>query len=83
MEGRINLPDTKAKMQSFKVSGMSCGHCVRTATDAIRDVDAAAQVEMDLEAGRVTVRDGIPPERYHYFAPHGADVGSAPSASDR
>lgn len=28
-------------MQSFKVSGTSCSHCVRAVTDAIREVDAA------------------------------------------
>lgn len=44
-------------MRSFKVSGMSCTHCVRAVTDAIRDVDAAAKVEVDLDAGRVSVRD--------------------------
>ena len=45
-------------MQRFEVSGMTCGHCVRAVTEAIRGVDAAAQVEVDLGAGRVTVRDG-------------------------
>ena len=45
-------------MQKFEVSGMTCGHCVRAVTEAIHGVDAAAQVEVDLPAGRVTVRDG-------------------------
>lgn len=45
-------------MQRFEVSGMTCGHCVRAVTEAIHGVDAAAQVEVDLGAGRVTVRDG-------------------------
>lgn len=45
-------------MHSFKVTGMTCGHCVRAVTDAVRGVDAAAKVEVDLPAGRVTVRDG-------------------------
>lgn len=44
-------------MQSFKVSGMTCGHCVRAVTDAIKGVDAGAAVEVDLASGRVTVRD--------------------------
>ena len=31
-------------MQQFKVSGMSCGHCVRAVTQAIKALDPAAQV---------------------------------------
>ncbi len=51
-------------MQRFEVSGMTCDHCVRAVTEAIHGVDAAAQVEVDLDAGRVTVRDGsVPPEQ--------------------
>ena len=45
-------------MQKFEVSGMTCGHCVRAVTEAVRGVDAAAQVEVDLSTGRVTVRNG-------------------------
>lgn len=45
-------------MQSFEVSGITCNHRVRVVTEAIKDVDAAAQVAVDLGAGRVTVRDG-------------------------
>ncbi|MGI4940424.1 MAG: heavy-metal-associated domain-containing protein [Janthinobacterium lividum] len=51
-------------MQRFEVSGMTCGHCVRAVTEAVHGVDAAAQVEVDLAASRVTVRDGTaPPEQ--------------------
>ena len=42
-------------MQQFKVSGMSCGHCVRAITQAIQALDQAARVEVDLAAGRVSV----------------------------
>jgi copper chaperone len=45
-------------MQSFKVTGMTCAHCVRAVTEAIQSLDAAAKVEVDLDAGRVVVRDG-------------------------
>lgn len=48
-------------MQSFKVTGMTCGHCVRAVTDAIHAVDPGAVVEVDLDAGHVTVRDGVAP----------------------
>lgn len=48
-------------MQSFKVTGMTCGHCVRAVTDAVHKVDPGAAVDVDLQAGRVTVRDGTAP----------------------
>ncbi len=42
--------------QRFKVSGMSCGHCVRSVTEAVHGVDPAAAVEVDLAGGIVMVR---------------------------
>ena len=43
-------------MQNFKVSGMTCDHCVRAVTQAIQRLDPAASVDVDLAAGRVAVR---------------------------
>lgn len=48
-------------MQDFKVSGMSCAHCVRAVTDAVKAVDAGAEVDVDLDGGRVAVRNGTAP----------------------
>ena len=45
-------------VQSFRVTGMTCGHCVRAVKDAVRAVDPGATVEVDLGTGVVTVRDG-------------------------
>ncbi|WP_025602947.1 heavy-metal-associated domain-containing protein [Burkholderia sp. WSM2230] len=39
----------------FHVEGMSCQHCVAAVTNAIREHDETAQVQVDLEAGRVAV----------------------------
>ncbi len=39
----------------YKVSGMSCGGCVRSVTNAITARDSTAQVEVDLPTGVVTV----------------------------
>jgi copper chaperone len=39
----------------FKVEGMSCQHCVSAVTKAIHERDAAAQVQIDLAAGKVSV----------------------------
>ncbi|MDE1142959.1 heavy-metal-associated domain-containing protein [Paraburkholderia tropica] len=42
-------------MIQFNVEGMSCQHCVGAVTRAIHEQDAAAQVQIDLAAGRVSV----------------------------
>lgn len=42
-------------MQILNVSGMSCGHCVRAIGEAIRALDGAAEVQVDLAAGEVRV----------------------------
>lgn len=42
-------------MQILKVSGMSCGHCVRAITQAVQAGDPAADVQIDLGAGEVRV----------------------------
>ncbi|WNC88635.1 cation transporter [Paraburkholderia sp. FT54] len=39
----------------FQVEGMSCQHCVAAVTNAIREHDEAARVQVDLAAGRVMV----------------------------
>ena len=42
-------------MISFEVKGMSCGHCVKAVTEAVRAVDPAARVSVDLARARVDV----------------------------
>ena len=42
-------------MQILKVSGMSCGHCVRAITRAVQSADAAAEVQVDLDSAEVRV----------------------------
>lgn len=46
-------------MQVFKVSGMSCGHCVRAITQALQALDAGAEVQVDLAAAEVRVASGL------------------------
>ena len=48
-------------MQHFKVTGMTCEHCVRAVTNAVRGVDPGAAVSVDLGAGRLTVENGTAP----------------------
>ena len=40
----------------FKVNGMTCGGCVRAVTNAIRNVDPDASLEVDLAGKRVSVQ---------------------------
>jgi copper chaperone len=42
--------------QSFNVQGMSCGHCVGAVTQAVKTVDPAAEVKVDLATGQVEVQ---------------------------
>jgi copper chaperone len=42
-------------MIAFQVKDMTCGHCVSTITRAVKAVDSAARVEIDLAAQRVTI----------------------------
>jgi copper chaperone len=42
-------------MTEIEVEGMSCQHCVAAVTRAIRDIDPQAQVDVNLERGRVIV----------------------------
>lgn len=45
--------------QVLKVEGMSCGHCERAVTEAIKRVDPKAQVKIDLASGRVEVDSDV------------------------
>ena len=42
-------------MLELNVTGMTCGHCVRAVTQAVKAVDPQAQVQVDLGSKRVRV----------------------------
>lgn len=42
-------------MLRYHVDGMTCGHCVQTVTRAVKGVDAAADVSIDLASKLVEV----------------------------
>lgn len=50
-------------MITFQVPGMTCGHCARTITNALQDIDPAAQVNIDLVSKRVAVTSTASPEK--------------------
>ncbi|EKU28693.1 hypothetical protein C660_18666 [Alcaligenes sp. HPC1271] len=43
-------------MSTFSVPDMTCGHCVRSITEAIQAVAPQATVSTDLEKHQVTVQ---------------------------
>ncbi|KQV45808.1 heavy metal transporter [Pelomonas sp. Root1217] len=45
-------------MIAFEVRDMTCGHCVSTITKALKAVDHAAKVQIDLATHRVLVEPG-------------------------
>lgn len=47
-------------MLAFQVDDMTCGHCVASVTRAVKDLDAAAQVSIDLAAHTVRVASAKP-----------------------
>ena len=42
-------------MIELKLPTMTCGHCVRTVSETVRRVDAAARVDVDLPAQTVRI----------------------------
>jgi len=49
-------------MFAFKVSDMTCGHCVKTITAAVTAIDGRAKVVVDLNHRLVTVDSGAATE---------------------
>lgn len=48
---------------SFRVNGMSCGHCVRAVRDEIGALAGVGDVDVDLASGTVTVTSDNPLDR--------------------
>ena len=51
-------------MHEFSLPAMSCGHCVRAVTEAAREVDPQARVEVDLAGKQAKVESQLPRERF-------------------
>lgn len=45
-------------MHALKVEGMTCGHCAARVTQAVKSIDPAARVEIDLAGKRVRLESG-------------------------
>ena len=63
--------------QSFNVQGMTCGHCERAVTQAVKALDPQAEVKIDRAAGKVDVQSGQPREAIaHAIAEEGYAVAA-------
>ena len=49
--------------QIFSVQGMTCGHCERAVTTAIKQLDPQAEVRIDRPQNRVEVSSEQPREK--------------------
>jgi copper chaperone len=49
-------------MIEFNLPAMSCGHCVSSVTEAVKQVDPDAKVDVDLATKRVKVETSQPRE---------------------
>jgi copper chaperone len=42
-------------IQSYKVTGMTCGHCVASVTEEVQDIAGVTDVQVDLATGALTL----------------------------
>lgn len=56
----INPLERSAMNQSFTVKGMTCGHCEKAVTQAVKSVDPQAEIKIDRASGKVDV-DSVQP----------------------
>jgi len=45
---------------TYRVTGMTCGHCVASVTEEISEIDGVTGVEVDLPTGAVSVTTSKP-----------------------
>ena len=45
---------------TYAVTGMTCEHCVRAVTEAVRRIEGVAEVTVDLPTGALTISSSEP-----------------------
>jgi copper ion binding protein len=45
---------------TFTVTGMTCGHCVRSVTEEVSEIPGVLDVRVELDTGRLTVTSSAP-----------------------
>ena len=75
-------------MNAFEVKDMTCGHCVSTITQAVKALDPAAKVQIDLAAHHVEIESSDIPAgqwsdviRQAGYTPVAIQAGKRPAAA--
>ena len=50
-------------ISTWTVTGMTCGHCVASISEEVREIDGVESVDVVLETGAVTVTSSTPLDR--------------------
>jgi len=50
-------------ISTWTVTGMTCGHCVASVSEEVREIDGVESVDVALETGAVTVTSSTPLDR--------------------
>ncbi|MFP5371787.1 MAG: heavy-metal-associated domain-containing protein, partial [Actinomycetes bacterium] len=45
---------------TYTVTGMTCGHCVKSVTEEVSKIEGVTRVDVDLASGKVTVESDGP-----------------------
>jgi copper chaperone len=51
-------------MIEFTLPTMTCGHCVKTVTETVQRLDAAAQLDIDLATHKVRIESALPADAF-------------------
>ncbi len=54
--------------ETFRVEGMTCGHCVQAVKDEVGAIDGVRDVQVDLDSGQVVVQTDAPVAAGEYAA---------------
>jgi copper chaperone len=46
--------------ETYTVTGMTCGHCVSSVSEEVRELPGVTDVQVELESGRLTVTSDSP-----------------------
>ncbi|WP_432477861.1 heavy-metal-associated domain-containing protein [Nocardioides sp. GXQ0305] len=49
-----------SEIQTYTVTGMTCGHCVASVTEEVQEIPGVQDVSVTLESGSVTVTSAAP-----------------------
>ncbi|HYO41203.1 MAG TPA: cation transporter [Nocardioidaceae bacterium] len=52
-----------SQTSTYNVTGMTCGHCVSSVTEEVREIPGVDNVEVVLETGTVTLSSAEPVDR--------------------